>query len=590
MRCTYVTLLNLPLGKPKSEGLADFIKQCSLFFVFPPFDQAKNLMDLLAYHVVDNPHSQSTIVPIQLSSKDAFPFYYRHLTAAKIDINNPDSEDNKQAYEQIRQIVDEKKSARQLRDNNASNSGKQLCHHETVKQKEPQGETTEMGPSVSSRKKKKSKKKKSKKTRMSENACTDHEDDTRQSKRIGLMEVACFISMRLTSKWITNLVGLSLVIDLCREFLIIGTIVMNIDNSTFSTNTETNGQPSQVTAVTICFVSIICKLIAGHASIFCLRRYAGSIQEMDLQAVMQRTDIQSIGRYLVKERRLGRSLGDMQPAKVLASLQSYLRSTEAMFCVLPWIHCGALVTLSLIGPFRDDHWHRQPESTNFQFICQSVDVVTTFLVLGFCHSGSSLYHLQSKILVDIVRVFTYRKDRNKPSTDIISAWNKLRGLVEDSMPTVFWFSIIGIFVQVIMIVHQWLLIPEKSKMEGEVIIARLLIHMYLLISEGMSNCPSRIMKILGLTLDGVMFLIMLWNRMSGDFEVILFPYGSVSLMAFRVLSYKMIFILYLHARLIKVSRDWPHQTEQRLSVSFRSLKLVMGIWACFLIIDCFPLI
>ena len=565
MGCKYVTHQDFPCGKTLSDGVDNLVKQCSLFLLFSPSEKAKILLDTLTCRVLTNPHRRSLIVPIRLSIKENCPTIYDHLTGLTLDITEPDSEVNIQAFRQIREIVEEGKCERQLRDVDASTFDKQRCNFRNIKRK-------------------KSQKRIKKKVRGHRRE--DDMGEQLESTSVELMETACSISMSLIRRRIIALFGVLLIIDFCREILFNWTSVMKADNSA-SPNNVTNVQPSRVPVGTIWFVFVVCKMISGFASIYCHRSFTPSIQEEGLRAVMQRTDIQSIREYLVKESLLVSSTRDVETTEVLGRLRAYLQSTEWVFCICPWIHCGLLVALSLIGPFRDDQWHRQPESTNFQLVCQAVDVLTTLLVLGFCHSGASLYHIQNKFLVDIVRVFTYSKNQNSPSEGIISACKKLRCLIDDSMTTVFRLSISVILLQFIVLL--WLTIPDKSNMEEEVISAQRLVNLYLLISEGMSNCPSRFMKSLGLALDFFMiFGICIVMNYFGYYKIVTFPYGSVRLMAFRLLSYKMCFILCLHSRLIKVAGDWPNQAEPQQPVcNFTTLELVIVLWIFGFVVDCF---
>ena len=556
MGCTYATHEELPCGMSVRDYVDYMMKRYRLFLLFPLPDvnsssEVKCLMEQLAERILNSPpnneNQQHAIVPVRLSrSEKLLPcFHSLELGAVTLDIREPDSEDNKLQYARIRKRVEEFKR--------------------------------EKGREVTSRNRKKSKK------QVKDNGPCGAEN----IRHIELMGTCCAISKKLTSTWIFVVVALLLTIAFFRELMLPWGSAKEADNCN---STNKNSQPSQVTAVTICIVSVVCKMLAGLGCERFLMRYVGSIQEIDLRTVLERSDIQSLRKYLVKKCLLKCSEKDIKPKEVLEILQSYLQSTERTFITCPWIHCGAIVAFSLLVPLRDDHWHRPPESTNVQWVFQVVNVLTTFLVLGFCHNWASLYHIVNKLLVDIIQLYNYSKDEDPPSEGVISLWNKLHSLVEDSITTVVWFNIILAVLQVVVLV---LTIPEKSKMEGKVVGALYIINVYLFFSEGLSNCPSRFMKALGLLMDGgVMMMVVIATNLNGYSEVVTFPYGTVVLMVFRLLSYKVYFILFLQDRLIKVSQSgWIYQTETQRSICFRAaLKVFTVFWICNFVVDCFPVV
>lgn len=489
MGCPYATREDFACGETVSDCVDYVIKHCSLFFMFPlpnidSMPDGKYIQDRLVHHSMsskpqgkESDHEPPALIPIRLPGYEELPSCYEHLTAVTFDIHEPDSERNQHAYRHIWHRVEQLKNQRQ----NATNE--HVIEHPVRNRR--------------------NKRKKAKKANTKER----REDDTRNAgKTVELMTSACSVARHLTNRWILMFVVLLLIADFVREFLLIPEDLLQ------ETTSEDGNISSQhvVSAVTFLLSSIVCRFLAGIASMWCLNRQACKIQQLNLKAVLQRDDIHSIKVYLLKEGILRHSARDVKDEEVVNALQTYLRSTDWLFLVFPWVHCGVLVLLSILGSFYDKHFHTENGNSDYtvasQLIPQFVHSLATFVVLGFCHSAASYYQIQNKLLVDIHKVFTSSETKQShvsPSLGVITAWNKLRNEVEHSVTLAFSIGIIGVVLRVVMLLIS---ITEKPSILA-VTAVQYFIHIYLLVSEGMSNCPSRSMKAAGLGLDGVLLLV-----------------------------------------------------------------------------------
>lgn len=473
------------------------------------------------------------------------------------DIKAPDSDTNLYAYQQIRHRVEQCGERQNLQ-----------TGHEVL---EP----------VRKRKEKTSKARKhhGKRRRV---------DDARhRGKSIELMACACSVAMYLTQRWIMYIVIVLLCVDFVSELHVTWDHVSKAGNWVDGSTT--------CTAVILLLLSIPCRFVAGIVSMRCLEGFAHTIKNLGLKVVLRQHDINSIKDYLLKEGILRQPSRYVKETEVVEALQTYLGSTDNLFLVFPWVHSGVLVLMSICGPFRDEFWHRQPDSPDsstyiisVQLLSRLVDVLATFVLLGFCHSAASCYQIQNKLLVDIHHVFTSSDSQTNvpPSKDIIIAWNKLRNEIENSATRALTAGIIGVMLQVLVLAG-----VAMAETPGVLEVTRLhyVIHIWLLLSEGIANCPSRSMKGIGLVLDGILLLLFLVKTISGYSETVHFGYGSVRLMEFRLLSYKLFYVLCLHTRLIRVSRNWQYQTHTVTTVDSRVLNCVIAFWVVAFVFDCFPI-
>lgn len=333
------------------------------------------------------------------------------------------------------------------------------------------------------------------------------------------------------------------------------------------------------------------KLTAGIGCIWSFRRYAGSLISLDLRDSPTSEDMENIQKYMKKKNFLKDTWQKFQESEVLEGLRDYLRSTDKLFLIFPWLHTGLIVIALFKGGLFDNPGYNELSEWT-QAICIFIDALTTFTVIGIGNSVVSLYHVQYKILIDIYKVASQSRDThtsgdNMPPKDssteskscgpgMQNIWKKLRNQIERTAGKTFWLTAAGIPFQVYLLAWEsWYYIAglqQKSRID---IIAVAL----LLFSEALANCPCRWMKKTGLTLDAILLLASLL------LPVTPIPYGNTQLIIFRRLSFKLTCVLCLQFRLTMATSDWPYHDVPQPTVKSERLRFVMIFYLFAILLD-----
>ena len=560
-KCT--TASQLQSGVPWLECFQHVIEHCLMHFIFPmPNLQSKNLdhmRQLLITFSLSN-NDKSVLMPITFTHSNYVHQYCNHLTVLKLDTTNPDG--NTVAWEHIQDWIDDFGEHQNVEIVGQTADGDVFQSSQEWRQSQPVaiGESSTINTICSSGGSETVRQRTALKSNIRK-PVPDVTNDVDKSVHLLVFHL----------KWTTWLTS--------NQFLCIWLVVVFISffleiDKTMSTLSSSPEQQQQLTLILKGMFPVFLKIIAGIASMWCLRRSVYRLNSLKLSDSLSSDDIVHVREYMIK-RGLLKKKSHLDDKDVLHALKGYLSSSDIHFLVLPLLHIAVMGAMLFTQGLFSIPWYDQSSaSLSICTLCVLIDAVTIIGTIVFCQIAVSMYHLQYRILIDIYEQAAHSTpaetagSRISPSAcgpGMQNSWEKLGTEVGTASKICLQILTVASVVQIYMIFYCLYNYQWRTVMD---IIAIAL----LLFTEALSSCPSRWMKLTGLVCSTISFLALARHSVTA------IPYGNIYLILFRLLSIKLTFVLVLHYRLMVVTKDCPFPCHFVKHIRRKRLLFVVAVF------------